>query len=389
MIKLISNHDSADILILDTDPADLAFLENLLKQQGYRVYTFSDREAAIASLGIILPDLILLDMRVQGANRAQVYEFLRIAPKNNDIPIIFIETNDGSIEEIINLQEGDFDYITQPLSSHDILARVQTRLTLRRLKKQLLSTNQQLEEHLAELQARNEELDAFAHTVAHDIKNPLGIILGYASFAEQSYNSLPAETCQQAFRNIARSAIKINSIIESLLQLAGVRHISVVSEPLEMSDIVSEALERISIMIEDSGAAIKQPPYWPAALGYAPWVEEVWANFLSNAIKYGGKPPQIELGAQLEGDLARFWVRDNGRGLSIEEQKRLFKPFTQLERSSPKGHGLGLSIVGRIIERLGGTVAVDSQPGHGSTFSFTLPKASKDSTSPDKNISSL
>jgi signal transduction histidine kinase len=121
---------------------------------------------------------------------------------------------------------------------------------------------------------------------------------------------------------------------------------------------------------------------WPVARGYGPWVEEVWANYISNAVKYGGQPPRIELGATPlppanesgEGRV-RFWVRDNGPGITPEDQARLFTPFTRLDQVRAAGHGLGLSIVRRIVEKLGGEVSVESQVGQGSTFSFTLPAA--------------
>jgi two-component system sensor histidine kinase/response regulator len=111
-------------------------------------------------------------------------------------------------------------------------------------------------------------------------------------------------------------------------------------------------------------------------MGYAPWIEEVWVNYLSNAMKYGGRPPLVELGAMEQPDaMVRFWVRDNGEGLSLDEQSRLFTPYTQLHLVRARGHGLGLSIVLRIVKKLGGEVGVESQVGHGSTFAFTLPLA--------------
>jgi signal transduction histidine kinase len=111
-------------------------------------------------------------------------------------------------------------------------------------------------------------------------------------------------------------------------------------------------------------------------LGHGPWIEEVWVNYLSNAVLFGGEPPHVELGWTEEADgFVRFWVRDNGSGLTSTEQARLFTSFERLDRVRAKGHGLGLSIVRRIVERLGGAVGVKSQVGAGSTFSFTLPSA--------------
>jgi len=102
----------------------------------------------------------------------------------------------------------------------------------------------------------------------------------------------------------------------------------------------------------------------------------VWVNYIANAIKYGGSPPCIELGATPEDKgQVRFWIRDNGHGLNKKAQARLFTAFTRLDETKSQGHGLGLSIVKRIVEKLGGEVAVESAgiPGQGSIFSFTLP----------------
>jgi signal transduction histidine kinase len=148
-----------------------------------------------------------------------------------------------------------------------------------------------------------------------------------------------------------------------------------------MVELVLEAQMRLTDMIEKYEAEILMPDDWPIALGYGPWVEEVWANYLSNAIKYGGRPPRAELGAdRLADGMVRFWIKDNGPGLNPEEQSKLFVPFTQLAQVHTRGHGLGLSIVHRIVEKLGGQVAVKSEsiPGQGSMFSFTLPSVTGD-----------
>jgi two-component system sensor histidine kinase/response regulator len=125
------------------------------------------------------------------------------------------------------------------------------------------------------------------------------------------------------------------------------------------------------------------PTDWPSVVGHAPWIEEIWVNYISNGCKYGGVPPRLELGAQVLADgWVQFWVHDNGNGVSPEEQPRLFTPYTRLGQMQDgsllvraRGHGLGLSIVRRIVEKLGGQVGVESEnvPGCGSTFSFTLP----------------
>jgi two-component system sensor histidine kinase/response regulator len=146
-----------------------------------------------------------------------------------------------------------------------------------------------------------------------------------------------------------------------------------------MADIVSEAQKRLADLVAERQAEISVPDEWPTVVGYAPWVEEVWVNYISNAVKYGGRPeqgvpPRAGLGfdAPINAHV-RFWVRDKGPGLVPEEQARLFASFTRLHQVRAEGHGLGLSIVRRIAERLGGEVGVESEVGQGSVFYFTLP----------------
>jgi PAS domain S-box-containing protein len=233
-----------------------------------------------------------------------------------------------------------------------------------------------LRQRTVELQTRNEELDAFAHTVAHDLKNPVGLIMGHAEMLTQDCVAAMSDEQQRSLQTIVRNGRKMNSIIEELLLLAEVRKAHVGAVPLDMASIVSEAQQRLADAVEQFHAEMVSLDVstWPVALGYAPWVEEVWINYLSNAFRYGGRPPRLELGAEAQPDgMVRFWVRDNGAGLTPEDQARLFTPFTRLDQVQVKGHGLGLSIVRRIVEKLGGQVGVESQIGQGSMFSFTLP----------------
>lgn len=231
-----------------------------------------------------------------------------------------------------------------------------------------------LQRYTHELRTRAEELDAFAHTVAHGLKNPLGLVVGYAAVLSEDASSLPADQVQRSLEVINRNARRMNRMIEELLLLSGLRSVEVEMRPLDMGRIVQDARDGLLHVIRRNQAEIIVPTAWPQVVGHGAWIEEVWSNYLSNALKYGGTPPRIELGGEVEGNgMARFWVHDNGDGLTPEEQGQLFTPFTRLEEIRAEGHGLGLSIVRRIVERLDGDVAVESEIGQGSTFSFTLP----------------
>jgi signal transduction histidine kinase len=230
------------------------------------------------------------------------------------------------------------------------------------------------------------DLDSFAHTVAHDLKNPLNIMLGYAEMLKTMDMTVEAKKLAE---RIIYAALQASDIVDALLTLAQASNVEDGRpEPMEMAAAVGGVITRLQLMIEQAGAEITTPTDWPNVLAYRPWVEEAWANYISNAIKYGGQPPRVELGASLEASApqaqsetvnatpqVRFWVRDHGPGLSPEHRAELFMPFTNIPRYRAEGHGLGLSIVQRIVDKLGGQVGVLSEPGQGSTFYFTLPGA--------------
>jgi signal transduction histidine kinase len=163
-------------------------------------------------------------------------------------------------------------------------------------------------------------------------------------------------------------------IIEALLLLSKLRHEQPDMTPLDMGEIMTEVIQRLQDMVQEYNVKITMPNSWLPVSGYRPWVEQVWVNYISNAIKYGGDSPQIELKVtKLSDSMVRFDVQDGGLGISIENQADLFTPFTRLEAGEIEGHGLGLSIVKRIIEKSGGQVGVESAVGEGSTFWFALP----------------
>jgi signal transduction histidine kinase len=235
-----------------------------------------------------------------------------------------------------------------------------------------------LRQQAAALQTRNQELDAFSHTVAHDLKNPLTALTTISNVILRN-PSMPEEELVSFIQDIKTTANQMGEIIDDLMILAEVRKVEAPLKPLDMSAIVANVHRRLRYQIENHQASIKVPSSWPVAIGYGPWIEEVWINYISNALKYGGKPPRVELGASLQpNDMVRFWTRDNGPELSPEAYDRLFVPFTQLKQVNSDGHGLGLSIVRRIIEKLDGQVGVEKLEGQGNLFYFTLPVAPVD-----------
>jgi two-component system sensor histidine kinase/response regulator len=275
--------------------------------------------------------------------------------------------------EVVNKLQGDFG-IDDQVMAETLAASVAVAIDNARL-------IEALRQRTIQLEARNEELAAFGHTAAHDLKNPLARIVGLAEVLKEDQGDISSKELRRYLHQISQTGRKMSSIIDDLLLLAGIRQMDVEMQALDTASIVAQAHQRLAAMIEEYQADIILPDTWPVAMGYAPWIEEVWVNCLSNAIKYGGHPPRVELGAQVQPDgMVGFWIRDNGLGIPQDAQARLFIPFTRLDQVRAEGHGLGLSIVQRIVERFGGQIWVESETGQGSTFIFTLPCIQENST---------
>ncbi len=281
--------------------------------------------------------------------------------KTKEMPVKF-----GSAERYFNISQMPLQARGDPgkgrlLVMSDVTERVKSQ--------------QALQESLEERGKLVEDLDSFSHMVAHDLKNPLATIIGLSELIAEELDTVPVAKLRSQLISIMSSAETANGIIDALLLLAHLRAgIEVPVNPLDMPMVVELAVGRVTGLLESHSGKITIPETWLPAVGYAPWVEAMWTNYVSNAIKYGGRPPEITLGCDpAPNNKVRFWVKDNGTGLTPEQISRLFIPFSRLQAQRDGGHGLGLTIVQRIAERLNGSVGVESTPGEGSRFFFLLP----------------
>ena len=231
---------------------------------------------------------------------------------------------------------------------------------------------------LTELRARNEELDAFNYTVAHDLKSPLhGIMVALELLEQFDGEDISAEGSKSL--SLARqSAEKLNQLIEGLLTLSRMRADEVPRHLVDMRSVVYSALGRMDTLIQTRNVRVRVHPDLPPALGQETWLEEVFANLISNSIKYAGDDnpsPFITIFAEQNGDHICYAVRDNGMGIDPAHQQHLFDMFSRFHPRAADGVGLGLSIVKRIVTHLDGTITVESEPGKGTTFYISLPAA--------------
>ena len=338
-------------------------------------------------------DLLLTDLNMPRMNGLALLKKLqeRKSTLNPALTTLVVSAY-GDMENIRKaMNAGAFDFLLKPLDFDDFRTTVAKAIShvnnlkaiLQReqeaqaaLKKLNYELEDRIRQRTADLKRTNTDLNAFAHTVAHDLKNPLGVMAGQAGYVFDYYDELEKDEILETIQNLRSYAYKALRIIEDLMLLSGVRKLDVTRTSIDMAQVVYQSQQRLAQLIKQHEAHLTLPDQWPAAVGYGPWLEEVWVNYVSNALKYGGTPPIVELGAEVcDNEMICFWVKDNGKGIVVEDQEKLFTEFTRLHETEVEGYGLGLSIVKRIVEKLGGEVGLISQPGAGSKFYFTLPKA--------------
>jgi two-component system, sensor histidine kinase and response regulator len=347
------------VLIVEDDGVVAELVRQLLVHQGYEVVDVArDGKSALDAVQRLRPDVVVMDLHMpQMGGVEATRQIQEVCPT----PVVVLTAHDDLQLTVEAAAAGAGAYLVKPPNDRELLRAI----TVARAR---------FDETQA-LSAQNTDWSTFAHTVAHDLKNSLQPIVGMSELLREDLETTSPEAAQAYLGQISGDARKLGHMLDDLLLLAEVRDRDLLLQRVKMVELVAEAQSRLTALSTELGAHVRAPEHWPEVRGYGPWVVEVWVNYLSNALKYGGRPPQIELGWRLEGAAGgyRFWVRDNGAGLSEEEQAQLFTPYVQLHPGELGGHGLGLSIARRIVEKLNGSVGVESTVGEGSTFWFSLP----------------
>jgi len=229
---------------------------------------------------------------------------------------------------------------------------------------------------IANLEAKNAELERFTYTVSHDLKSPLVTIKGFLGYIEQDASAGNTERLKSDLHRISNAVERMRQLLNDLLQLSRVGRFVNPSETIPFDDLALEAIGLVDGAIRERHITVKLQPDLPAVFGDRQRLVEVLQNLLDNASKFmGDQPdPRIEIGQfGEEGDRPIFFVKDNGIGIAPEHRERVFGLFNKLDPKT-EGSGVGLALVKRIIEVHGGRVWVESETGKGTTFYFTLAK---------------
>jgi len=246
-----------------------------------------------------------------------------------------------------------------------------------RTEKALIENEKKLETTLAELAAKNTELETFVYTVSHDLKTPIVTIEGFIGALREDFGDLIDEAAEKYLDYMSDASRRMELLINDLLFLSRVGRLPEVKGEFSFDDLMEEVLKTLQPQIDERGITLTVEKGLPLIYGEKERLIQVMENLLSNAVKYIGKEnpsPRIDVGVLKPDEKTVFFVRDNGIGIEKRYYQKIFEIFQRLPsgKSSGEGTGVGLTIVKRIIEHHGGKIWLESEPGRGSTFFFTL-----------------
>ncbi|WP_341731618.1 ATP-binding protein [Microcoleus sp. EPA2] len=429
----MNNHEQktslGNILVVDDTPENLRLLSTMLSQRGYAPRCVINGQMALRACNSNPPDLILLDIMMPEMNGYEVCQHLKNDAITRDIPVIFISAKDEVFDKVNAFAVGGVDYISKPFQFEEVLVRIESHLTLRKLQKQLKEQNVLLQEEISsrlaveevlheknlilqqeistrcavektlqeqnlllqkeignrqrvesallksnqELARSNAELEQFAYVASHDLQAPLATIASYAQLLEKRYQEQLDSQANKFIGNIVQGCTRMQALIDDLLEYSRVGRSQKPFKPTNCNQVLEQALANLQGVIRDTQAVVSYGEL-PVVNGDISQLVQLFQNLVGNAIKYRkNEPPDISISVCKQHDRWLFSVADNGIGIARQHQERIFQIFQRLHTQKEySGTGIGLAICQKIVERHGGRIWVNSEPGQGSTFYFTL-----------------
>jgi signal transduction histidine kinase len=398
-MREVAKEQRVKILLVDDQPENLVALEAVLEHLGQElVKAHSGREALRQLLDNDFA-VILLDVKMPDMDGFECAAMIRERERSSDTPIIFLTAlkSDEFLSRGYNM--GAVDYLSKPIVPEVLRSKIAVFVELGRknklLKQQNLELQHLIEERLRaeddirrlnadlerrvhertqELSRSNEELRQFAYVASHDLQEPLRTVGSYAQLLAKRYRGQLDSDADEFVRYMVDGVTRMHVLLNDMLAYSRVTDSEAKTlRGVDSGDILKSALMNLEAAIKESDAVITSTDL-PMVIGDDVQLTQVFQNLIANSIKYRRTArPEIHVSAEEMDGNWHFSVHDNGIGIEQKYWERIFGIFKRLHGRELPGTGMGLAICKKIVERHGGRIWVESKPGEGSNFQFTLP----------------
>jgi signal transduction histidine kinase len=375
----------ARLLIVDDEVTQLRALCDTLEMEGYFTTGFTSAREALAVVGVQHFDLVLTDLTMPGMNGI---EFLQ-AVREVDANIVgIVMTGHGTIDTAVAaMKAGALDYILKPFTLRMMLPVLDRALTIRSLRTENVNLRQAeeairglnanlercVEERTTQLTEANRELEAFSHSVSHDLRAPLRALDGFSKILMEEYGGKLDERGRSYIGRVGDAVERMRNLIEDLMRLSHVTAAELNRRDVDLSAMIASLVEDLKTQEPGRAVDVSIAP-GVHCKGDAQLMRIALENIVGNAWKFTRREEHalIEFGVR-RGSPTTYFIRDNGAGFKEEYASNLFAPFRRLHTAAEfPGTGIGLSIVQRIIRRHGGRVWAEGSVGHGAVIYFSL-----------------
>jgi signal transduction histidine kinase len=360
-------------LLVEDNQLDAELVLRALRKNDFEVSAVivQDEAAFVKALRTHCPEVVLADYNLPEWKGMEALNVLR--RQGLDIPMIVVSGALGDVTAVECIKQGATDYVLK-----DGLARLPGVVRRALREKHERGLRHQAEKDLAkkadELARSNADLEQFAYVASHDLQEPLRMVAAYTQLLSERYRGKLDGDADKFIGYASEGATRMQVLIQDLLAFSRVGRNEGTAAKLDCNEVLQKVRQTFAAAMQESGATISSS-HLPSVWGDRTQMAQLFQNLLGNAIKFRGKePPVISMHAEKEEDHWLFSVKDNGIGIAPEYADNIFVVFQRLHtRTEYPGNGIGLAICKKIVERCGGRIWVESQPGAGCTFKFTLP----------------
>lgn len=375
------------ILVLDDERMNIELLRFILEKNGYRYSGAITEEDFLANLQLDLPDLILLDVLLQDKEGFDICQEIKRDKRFADIPVIFLTGKVGVTDKVKGFEVGGVDYITKPFNEQELLARIQTHVAL-------ITAKKRIETQALKLQKSNQLKDRMFSIIGHDLRSPLSAAKLKMDFIVRGIIDPTAEDFKEGtVYGLLKTMDEALNLLQNLLGWAKSEsgQLNPIPEPIKLSDIVDENFRLFKLASDHKGIELKnEVDSTRLAFADLNMIKTVLRNLLSNAIKFTPSKGNIRVTTET-GPEGMLWVKviDTGEGISEEDIAKILNPeehFSKLGTDKEPGTGLGLVLCQAFIQVNGGEMRIESSPGRGSTFKFSLPLEPTEEGTPEAEL---